>query len=59
LVADVDFPLAWVVALRRLSADDGLADALRHAARRWVEENYDAHRNVAQLVECFQQAMKR
>jgi len=59
LVADVDFPLAWVVALRRLSEDDRLADALRHAARRWVEENYDAHRNVAQLVECFQQAMKR
>jgi hypothetical protein len=23
-----------------------------------VEENYDAHRNTAQLVECFEKAMK-
>ena len=58
LVADVDFPLAWIVALRRLSEDDRLADSLRTAARRWVEENYDAHRNTAQLVECFEKAMK-
>jgi colanic acid/amylovoran biosynthesis glycosyltransferase len=58
LVADVDFPLAWIVALRRLSEDDRLAESLRLAARRWVEENYDAHRNTAQLVECFEKAMK-
>ncbi|SDS24369.1 glycosyltransferase [Opitutus sp. GAS368] len=58
LVADVDLPLAWVVALRRLSEDDALAEALRAGARRWVEENYDAHKNTAQLVECFEKAMK-
>ena len=58
LVADVDLPLAWIVALRRLSEDDRLAETLRTAARRWVEENYDAHRNTAQLVECFEKAMK-
>jgi len=57
LVADVDLPLAWVVALRRLSEDDVLAEALRTAARRWVEENYDAHKNTARLVECFEKAM--
>ena len=57
LVADVDLPLAWVVALRRLGEDDRLAETLRRAARRWVEENYDAHRNTARLVECFEKAM--
>jgi colanic acid/amylovoran biosynthesis glycosyltransferase len=58
LVADVDLPLAWVVALRQLGADDKLAETLRAGARRWVEENYDAHRNTARLVECFERAMK-
>jgi glycosyltransferase involved in cell wall biosynthesis len=58
LVADVDFPPAWVIALRRLGEDDRLAESLRGAARRWVEENYDAHRNTTRLVECFRQAMK-
>jgi colanic acid/amylovoran biosynthesis glycosyltransferase len=58
LVADVDFPLAWVVALKRLSEDDGVAETLRTGARRWVEENYDAHKNTARLVECFEAAMK-
>ncbi len=57
LVADVDFPLAWVIALRRLGEDDRQAESLRAAARRWVEENYDAHKNTAQLVECFRAAM--
>ena len=58
LVADVDLPLAWAVALRRLSEDDALAETLRTGARRWVEENYDAHRNTARLVECFERAMQ-
>lgn len=57
LVADVDLPLAWVVALRRLAEDDALAERLRTGARRWVEENYDAHRNTARLVQCFERAM--
>jgi len=58
LVADVDLPLAWVVALRRLGEDDKLAEALRANARRWVEENYDAHKNTAQLVAGFEKAMQ-
>jgi glycosyltransferase involved in cell wall biosynthesis len=58
LVADVDLPLAWVVALRQLAGDDRLAETLRTAARQWVEENYDAHRNIARLVECFERAMQ-
>lgn len=58
LVADVNLPLAWVVALRQLAADDQLAETLRAGARRWVEENYDAHRNTARLVECFERAMR-
>lgn len=58
LVCDVDLPLAWVVALQRLGSDDRLAERLRAGARRWVEENYDAHRNTARLVECFEKAME-
>jgi glycosyltransferase involved in cell wall biosynthesis len=58
LVAEVDLPSAWVIALRRLGEDDKLATALRIAARYWVEENYDAHKNTARLAECFQKAMK-
>ena len=58
LVADVEQPAAWVEALQRLEVDDALAESLRQAARRWVEENYDAHQNTARLVDCFEQAMK-
>jgi colanic acid/amylovoran biosynthesis glycosyltransferase len=58
LVAEVGLPDAWVGALRRLAEDDKLAESLRVAARRWVEENYDAHRNTAQLAACFAEAMK-
>jgi colanic acid/amylovoran biosynthesis glycosyltransferase len=58
LVADVDLPLAWIVALRRLGEDDALAERLRGGARRWVEENYDANRNTGRLVECFEKAMR-
>lgn len=58
LVADVDLPLAWQVALERLSTDDALADRLRLAARQWVEQNYDAHRNTAQLGQCFREPVQ-
>lgn len=58
LVCDVDLPLAWQVALQRLATDDALAARLRAAARRWVEENYDAHRNTVRLAACFTEAMQ-
>ncbi len=58
LVADVGQPSAWVEALRRLAEDDDLAESLRRNARRWVEENYDAHRNTARLMKCFEGAMR-
>jgi colanic acid/amylovoran biosynthesis glycosyltransferase len=56
LIADVDLPLAWRVALQRLANDDALAESLRAAARAWVEENYDARRNTARLAACFHAA---
>jgi len=58
LVADVDLPLAWVVALQHLATDDELAERLRAAARAWVEANYDAHKNTDRLVECFERAIQ-
>lgn len=58
LVADVDLPLGWRMALTRLADDDLLAERLRQAARAWVEENYDARKNTARLIECFEKAVK-
>ncbi len=58
LVADVDLPLAWRVALTRLADDDALAERLRAAARAWVEEHYDARRNTARLRALFEEAAR-
>jgi len=56
-VVAVEDPRAWVAALRRISADDALAERLRSAGRAWVEENFDAHRNAGRLLERFYQAI--
>lgn len=53
LVAPVTSTQAWVDGLRRLSCDDVLADTLRTNARRWVEEEFDAHKNAARLIAQF------
>ena len=58
LVAQVDKPEDWVAALRRLSTDDVLAEKLRIAARRWVEENFDAHKNAERLLGHFHRAIE-
>lgn len=52
-VAPVTSSGAWVDALRRLSRDDALAEALRREARHWVEENFDAHKNAERLLAQF------
>jgi glycosyltransferase involved in cell wall biosynthesis len=57
LVAATDHPEAWVKALRLLAKDDALASRLRAEARRWVEDNFDAHRNAARLREQFRNAL--
>lgn len=54
LVAPAELPGDWVAALGRLSHDDVLAERLRLAARRWVEENFDAHRNARRLLAEFE-----
>ncbi len=53
VVAAVERPEEWVAALRRLSVDDAWAEELRAAARRWVEQNFDAHRNAERLLREF------
>ncbi|WP_415908535.1 glycosyltransferase [Oleiharenicola sp. Vm1] len=58
LVADVDLPLAWRIALERLASDDALAETLRRNARAWVEQNYDARKNTARLIDCFAAARR-
>ncbi|MCF3652135.1 glycosyltransferase [Synoicihabitans lomoniglobus] len=51
-------PDRWVEAMRRLATDDTQVETLRDAARRWTEENFDAHRNAARLHEHFLNALK-
>ena len=50
LVAPVETPNDWVASLRRLAQDDAFAEKLRAAARQWVEENFDAHKNAKRLL---------
>lgn len=57
LVAPVSDPAAWVEALQRLGRDDDLAERLRGAARKWVEENFDAHRNAERLLARFKEVL--
>ena len=58
LVAEVDRPADWVAALRTLATDDTTATRQRLAARSWVEENFDAHRNAARLHAAFEEAIQ-
>jgi glycosyltransferase involved in cell wall biosynthesis len=57
LVAPVEVVDDWIGALRRLAIDDAFADKLRLAARRWVEDNFDAHKNAQRLLGHFQRAI--
>lgn len=58
LVADLEDAGAWVESLRRVAAEDALAERLRRGARRWAEEHYDAVKNAARLTACFAAAMR-
>ena len=57
LVAPATSPGAWVSALRQLSMDDELAEKLRAAAHRWVEESFDAHKNAERLLRQFERVI--
>jgi glycosyltransferase involved in cell wall biosynthesis len=57
LVASAEAPELWVRALRELGTDNALAAKLREEARRWVEENFDAHKNAARLLALFRRTI--
>ncbi len=57
IVAEVDAPEEWVSGLKRLSTDDALAEKLRLAARDWVEDNFNAHRNAERVLTQFRRAI--
>jgi glycosyltransferase involved in cell wall biosynthesis len=48
---------AWVRALTDLAQNDELAERLRTAARRWVEDNFDAHKNAGRLLNLFRKEL--
>lgn len=57
LVAAVRDTESWLAALNRLRSDDALAESLRANARRWVEENFNAHKNAEKLFTHFEGAI--
>ena len=57
LVVGVDQTAGWVTALKRLAADDVLAEKLRINARLWVEQNFKAYDNAARLLVYFHAAI--
>jgi len=59
LAADVTVAAEWIEALRALATDDVRAERLRLAARNWVEENFDAHKNAARLHALFMEMIAR
>jgi len=59
LVAPAEAPELWVRALKELGANDALAAKLREEARRWVEENFDAHKNAARLLALFRRTIAK
>lgn len=59
LVAAAENAAEWVEALQRLRRDDALAESLRGAARRWVEENFNAHENARRLLAEFHRTLAR
>ncbi|HEU5079005.1 MAG TPA: glycosyltransferase [Opitutaceae bacterium] len=56
-VAEVTDIAAWLDAFRRYASDDVFAESIRMAARAWVEENFDAHKNAARLFQLFEDAL--
>lgn len=54
LVLPVEAPELWVAGLRRVANDDGFSQRVRLAARKWVEENFDAHKNARRLLTRFE-----
>ena len=57
LVVPVEATADWVSALKRLARDDAFAEKLRAAARHWVEENFDAHKNAGRVLAQFRRAI--
>jgi len=57
LAAAVRDTQSWLAALNRLRSDDSLAETLRANARRWVEANFDAHKNAGKLFARFEEVI--
>jgi glycosyltransferase involved in cell wall biosynthesis len=58
LVVPVESTEVWVSALRRLATDDTFAEKLRRAARGWVEDNFNAHRNAERVLALFKRSIE-
>jgi glycosyltransferase involved in cell wall biosynthesis len=56
VVVPVEDPAAWAAALRRIASDDGHCEALRKAARAWVEGNFDVRANTDRLLALLKEA---
>lgn len=59
LILPGDDARAWVDAVKVLKEDDLLFETLRENGRKWVEVNFDAHKNSSQLLQAFQFAVQK
>jgi len=59
IVVETDAEADWVHALTLVATDTILVENLQACARRWVEENYDANRNVAKLIALWRAELER
>jgi len=57
LVAPLEDLDGWRAAILRATRDGEFAEAVRRRAHEWVEENFDARRNAAQLAEAVRHAV--
>jgi len=56
VVLSVEYPEAWVPVLRRISSDDAYCEALRAAARAWIEAHFDVRANTDKLLKRLEAA---
>jgi len=49
LLVDIEDVKGWLSAFKNLQERDDFSEELRKCARKWVEINFDAHRNAAML----------
>lgn len=57
-VLPVEAPDRWIVAFTEIMENDTKVRTVQAAARRWTEQNFDAHHNAAKIHALFEEAVR-